>query len=127
MTRLHSEDELEEEDHGQPQVVDLGDEVDDTFSVLKSEISRKILIELYEEPCTSSDVADRVDTSLQNTNYHLDRLCEANLVKVVDTQYSAKRREMKIYAPSSSVLTFVLGRDESVQQCRQAIDRVDQE
>lgn len=92
------------------QVVNLGEAGSDAvFSVLSTEIARQLLAELYEDPATQSELADRLDTSLQNVNYHLGNLVEAGLVEVVDQWYSEKGREMDVYAPDGSPLVLVVG------------------
>ena len=69
-------------------------------SSLASETANRILAQLFEEPATASDLADHVDTSLQNAHYHLEQLQEAGVVRVVDTWYSSRGVEMNVYAPS---------------------------
>jgi len=93
-----------------PRVVGLDDrESGDVFSVLSSEVARSILTELYRDPATQSELADRVDTSLQNVRYHLDGLTDAGLVEVVDQWYSEKGAEMDVYAPNGGPLVLVAG------------------
>jgi predicted transcriptional regulator len=67
---------------------------------LASDTATSILSQLFEEPTTASDLADRVGTSLQNAHYHLERLQEIDLVRVVDTWYSSRGVEMNVYAPT---------------------------
>ncbi|QCC47050.1 ArsR/SmtB family transcription factor [Halobellus limi] len=67
------------------------------FTVLASETAHTILGALREEPRPVSAIAETVETSLQNTRYHVERLCEAGFVEPVDTRYSAKGREMTVY------------------------------
>jgi hypothetical protein len=82
-------------------VVTIGtDEAARVCACLASETATRILACLFDEPTTASDVADRVDTSLQNANYHLGRLAESGLVRVVDTWYSSRGVEMDVYAPT---------------------------
>jgi hypothetical protein len=57
-------------------------------------------------------VAGRVDTSLQNARHHLTNLQEAGLVRVADTRYSQKGREMNVYAPSEEPLVVFVGNEE---------------
>ena len=67
------------------QVVSLyDDDSDAVFSVLSSEVARRVLAELYRDPATQSELADRVGTSIQNVSYHLDNLADAGLIDVVD-------------------------------------------
>ncbi|GGJ03637.1 hypothetical protein GCM10008995_11780 [Halobellus salinus] len=94
------------------QVVTLGDDGSDAvFSVLSSTVARQVLGELYRSPATQSELADRVDTSIQNVSYHLDNLVDAGLVDVVDEWYSEKGRRMDVYAPEGSPLVLVVGDD----------------
>lgn len=101
-----------------PAVVGLNHPEDDVFSVLKSETARELLLELYEKPMVASELADRVGTSLQNTQYHLNNLLNAELVAIVETWYSSKGKEMKVYAPANGPLTLVIGGSESIDACR---------
>lgn len=103
----------------EPEVVGLDQATSDIFSVLKSETARALLLELYEEPTVASDLADRVGTSLQNTQYHLNNLQNASLVEIVGTWYSSKGKEMNVYAPANGPLTLVIGGAASTTACRQ--------
>ena len=79
------------------------------FEALGSETARAILTALEEEPAPASDVADRVDTTLQNVQYHLANLQAADLVVAAGTWYSDKGREMTVYAPAVDRLELRLG------------------
>lgn len=81
-----------------------GDDPDAILEVLSSGTARAILGILGDEPGTTSDIADRVDTSLQNAQYHLKHLQEAGLVKPVGTWYSAKGKEMTVYGVTTEQL-----------------------
>lgn len=97
------------------QVVSLSDtDSDAVFTVLSSDAARSVLQELYCAPATQSELADRVDTSIQNVSYHLGNLVDAGLVDIVDQWYSEKGREMDVYAPSGSPLVLVVGDGEDV-------------
>lgn len=105
-----------ESDDAEPRVVGLDDDqTGELLSALSSETARSVLSTLHDEPDTASGVADSVDTSLQNAQYHLDRMCEAGLLTVVDTVYSEKGREMKLYAPADRPLVVFAG-DESAER-----------
>lgn len=95
---------------------------DRPLEVLTSATARELLVTLYEDPAPASVVAERVATSLQNTTHHLHRLRSADLVHVVDTWYSAKGREMKVYAPTKRPLVLVAGRPGDVRTVRDAVD-----
>lgn len=88
-------------------VVDLADD-DSTavFESLAAETSRAIVAALDDGPATTSDLAAHVDTSVQNARYHLENLCEADVVAEVGTWYSSKGREMSVYALTSERIEF---------------------
>lgn len=64
---------------------------------LGSETARAVLRTLGESPATTSEIAEDVDSSLQNVQYHLQKLVAAGLVSEVGTWYSSKGREMQVY------------------------------
>lgn len=94
---------------GTRSVVDLtADDAEAVFEALGSDTARAILAALRDDPGTASDIADRVDTSLQNVQYHLGHLRAADLVADVGTWYSSKGKEMTVYAPAFARLEFSL-------------------
>ncbi|OYR40924.1 transcriptional regulator [Halorubrum sp. Ib24] len=76
------------------------DEPTDALRVLSCDTAQRILAALADGPGTASDVAADVDASLQNVTYHLNRLCDADLIAPVNTWYSEKGKEMTVYAPT---------------------------
>lgn len=109
-----------------PRLVNIDDEetADEVFAALSSETARNILSELYEEPTTASDLAESVDTSLQNARYHLDKLQSAGLVTEVDTWYSSRGTEMTVYAPTNDPLVVTAGGREHAAALRNAVKRL---
>ena len=108
-----------------PRIVGLNSEdADDLLSALSSETARKLLAALHEEPATPSRVADRIDTSLQNVQYHLEKLENAEAIEVVDTVYSEKGREMNVYAPTDQPLVVFAGSEETSSGLRTALSRL---
>ncbi|WP_435115019.1 ArsR/SmtB family transcription factor [Halolamina sp. C58] len=102
----------EADDEGGTRLLWLDDEeVDPLIGSLSSETARSLLTALHEEPRTASELADAVDTSLQNVRHHLDNLQEADLVEVAETRYSVKGREMKVYAPVDDSLVVCVGNE----------------
>jgi DNA-binding transcriptional ArsR family regulator len=100
------------DDGREPRLVDLDDDVaDEVFQALSSGTTRQIFSALHETPQTASDLADVTDTSVQNVQYHLEKLADADLVNVVDTWYSERGTEMKVYAPTDEALVLFAGRD----------------
>jgi DNA-binding transcriptional ArsR family regulator len=85
------------------------EEAGDLLSSLASDTARSVLTALHEEPATASEVADRVDTSLQNARHHLNSLQDADLVEVAETRYSSKGREMNVYAPARDPTVVFVG------------------
>ncbi len=106
----------------EPRVVGLDDdETGAVLSALSSDTARDLLAALHDEPVTASAVADDVDTSLQNAQYHLNRMRDAGLVEVVDTVYSEKGREMKLYAPADEPLVVFAGSDSGRRSLRERL------
>ncbi|WP_227134656.1 ArsR/SmtB family transcription factor [Halorubellus salinus] len=123
MSQLVPQDTPTEPEATNPEVVGLGEtETSDVFAALSSRTARSILSALYDTPATASELADSVDTSLQNVGYHLDNLSDADLVTVVDQCYSPKGNEMDVYAPSNGPLVVVGGGETETEQTRTAID-----
>jgi DNA-binding transcriptional ArsR family regulator len=105
-----------------PRVIGLDSEdADDLLSALSSDTAREVLAALHDEPDTPANVADRVDTSLQNAQYHLGNLEDAGLIEVADTVYSEKGREMNRYAPADRPLVVFAGREEESQGLESAL------
>jgi len=108
-----------------PRVVGIdGDDADEVLSALSAGTAREILSSLHEEPATASEIADRVDTTLQNTQYHLDSLTDAGLVVEADTVYSEKGREMTVYGPADRALVVVAADDDDTGGLRGALRRL---
>ncbi|MBB6644752.1 winged helix-turn-helix domain-containing protein [Halobellus ruber] len=113
------------DDDKDPRVVGLdSDEVDDLLAAISSETARDVLATLHDEPGAPSDVADRIDTSIQNAQYHLDRLETAGLIEAAGTAYSEKGREMTVYAPSDGALVVVAGPDEEATGLQSALTQL---
>jgi predicted transcriptional regulator len=89
------------------------DEAAALCGTLASDTATSILSRLFEEPMTASDLADCVDTSLQNAHYHLDRLREVGLIRVVDTWYSSRGVEMDVYAPTHDEFVIAPSSDDA--------------
>ncbi|AGN01609.1 putative ArsR family regulatory protein [Salinarchaeum sp. Harcht-Bsk1] len=112
-------------DDAEPRVVGLDDEdADDVLGALSSETARELFAALTDDPGHPSALADRVDTSLQNVQYHLAKLEDAGMVEVVDTAYSAKGREMDVYAPADRPLVLFAGDEEDQTLLDRALGRL---
>jgi DNA-binding transcriptional ArsR family regulator len=109
----------------EPRVVGVDSEdAEDLLSALSSDTARAILAALHEEPDPPSGIADRVDTSLQNVQYHLRRLEDAGVVEVADTIYSEKGREMKVYGPADRALVVVASPESESDGLQTALSRL---
>lgn len=99
------------------------DRAEEVFSTLSSNTTRDVLSELYAGPKTASELSDSIDTSIQNTKYHLDKLLDADLVTITDTWYSESGNEMKVYAPSHRAIVLYETDDET-KPVRDALSRL---
>ena len=87
----------EASDDGGTRLLWLDDEeVEPLIGSLSSATARSLLTALHEEPRTASELAEVVDTSLQNVRHHVGNLQDADLVEVAETRYSVKGRERKV-------------------------------
>jgi DNA-binding transcriptional ArsR family regulator len=112
-------------EESEPRVIGVdSDDADEMLSALSSSTARRLLSALHDEPDSASSLADRLDTSLQNIQYHLGKLEAADLVAVVDTVYSEKGREMKVYAPSNRPLVVFAGRESDSTGLEAALKRL---
>jgi DNA-binding transcriptional ArsR family regulator len=108
-----AEAEDDSDGNGDLRVLSLDDdEAEQLIGCLSSDTARETFAALQREPSTASELADAVDTSLQNVRHHLDNLRSAGLVRVADTRYSVKGREMKVYAPTQDSLVVCVGSTE---------------
>lgn len=115
----------EETGPDEPQLVGFDDETADAvLSALSSATARKILIELNDEPATPSKLANHVDMTVQNVLHHLTNLEEAGVIEIVDTVYSEKGREMKVYAPRGRPLILISSGEEETSELKSAIARL---
>ena len=108
-----------------PRVIGVdSDDAADLLGALSSETARELLAALHDDPANAAKLADEVDTTIQNAQYHLGKLEEAGIIEVIDTVYSEKGREMKVYAPSDRPLVVVAGNDEETGTLRTALSRL---
>ena len=125
MSLLPSKPDTTAVDDAEPRVVGVeSDDADDLLSALSSETARRLLGELHDDPAPPAELAERVDTSLQNAQYHLENLEDAGAVEVVDTAYSQKGREMDVYAPADQPLVIFAGDQEKSTSIRTALSRL---
>ena len=113
------------EQEGDIQVLGVDeDDSADVFEALSSDTARRVLTAIYDESAPPSELADRLDISLQNVSYHLDNLEEAGVVRVADTRYSEKGREMNVYAPADEPVVVFVGTEERKTGFRDLLKRL---
>ena len=100
-----------------------GEEADQVFDALSSPTSRSVLRALYDDPLPPADLAEELDTSVQNIHYHLQKLEGANLVEAIETAYSSRGVEMDIYAPTNEALVLLTGRPSRTEQIRSLLQQ----
>ncbi|MFC6826866.1 ArsR/SmtB family transcription factor [Halopelagius fulvigenes] len=122
---LPSRPDPPDDDDKEPRVVGIDSEgVEDLLSAISSDTARSILAELHEEPATPSEVADRAGTSIQNAQYHLERLTDTDLIEESGTAYSEKGREMTVYAPADRALVVVAGQEDDASGLQTALSQL---
>ncbi|MFB6164258.1 MAG: ArsR/SmtB family transcription factor [Haloarculaceae archaeon] len=125
MSLLPSEPDTTAAEEAAPRVIGVDSEdADDVFAALTAETARDILTALHDEPAPPAAIANRVDTSLQNAQYHLQKLEDAGAIEVIDTAYSEKGREMDVYAPADRPLVIFAGDEEQSSGLRAALSRL---
>jgi len=113
-----------EEGDAEPRVLGLDDDdADEVLGALSSTTARGLLAAVHEDPATPSELATRVDTSLQNAQYHIGKLLDADLIEERGTRYSEKGREMTVYGPTDRPLVLFAGDDDD-GGVRAALSRV---
>ena len=106
-------------------ILEFDDETaDEVFDVLSARTTRRALSSLYDEPATASDLAERLDTSIQNVQYHVEKLEDADLVEESGTWYSERGNEMSVYAPTKESLVLVAGDDSKTPSLVTALERL---
>lgn len=81
------------------------------FDALSSATGRTVLARLYDRARTPSEIADALETSVQNVSHHVAQLSEAGLVEVTGTRDSGQGRSMNVYAPTSEALVLYASGD----------------
>ena len=98
------------EDGGDLRVLPLGDdEAARLINCLSTDTARSTLAALQRDPASASELAEAVDTSVQNVRHHLNSLRDAGLVRVIGTKYSVKGREMNVYGTTEDSLVVCVG------------------
>lgn len=106
-------------------VLELDDDAaDEVLDTLSAKTTRQLFVSLYEEPLTISELATAHETSIQNAQYHIEKLQAADLIEVRGTRYSERGTEMKVYAPTSESLVLFAGEEAARPTLRRALVRL---
>lgn len=102
-----------EPSHDDAEVVGVdSDAADDLISALGSETARTVLTTIHDDPASPSELADRLDMSIQRVHYHVQNLLDADLVEAVDTTRADGGNEMTVYGPTERPVVVFAGTDE---------------
>lgn len=106
-------------------IVDVEEQAaDGVFEALSANTTRAVLTAVYDEPGTATEIAERVDTSLQNAKYHIEKLQDVDLIEIADTWYSEQGNEMKVYAPTNESIVLVAGDEQTQSTIRESLVRL---
>lgn len=67
--------------------------------IISNDTARNILEAIASTPLSASEIAEKLRIPLSTTQYNLEKLNDAGLVKVERTKYSEKMKTVKVYAP----------------------------
>ena len=73
---------------------------------MSSPTSADLFNALSDCPMSATALAERSGLPLTTVKYHLENMLAASLIEVTDTRWSAKGREMKIYAVKDQVVVI---------------------
>ncbi|MCZ0860308.1 MAG: helix-turn-helix domain-containing protein [Methanocorpusculum sp.] len=73
---------------------------------MSSPTSADLFNALSDCPMSATALAERSELPLTTVKYHLENMLSAGLIEVTDTRWSAKGREMKIYAVKDQVVVI---------------------
>lgn len=109
---------------GEFEVVGVDEDVAPVLDALASDTAREVLNAIYENPGTPSEIAGRLDMSIQKVAYHLEKLEDVDLIDVAGTRYSEKGQEMTVYEPPDDPLVLFVGTRERKNRLRSLVRRV---
>jgi len=99
-----SEDEITEK----IKILATDDEKIKSFGELfTNDSSREILQLLFNEELTATQIAQRTDISLQLVKYHLNKLRDLGIVKILKIEKNSKSQDMKIYSATKFSIIIV--------------------
>ncbi|ABN57441.1 MULTISPECIES: ArsR/SmtB family transcription factor [Methanoculleus] len=86
-------------------VIQPGDEKAQRIArAMASQTANAIIQAFGGGPLTSSEVARRMKIPITTASYHIENLLDAGLLEVMETRWSEKGREVKVYGLANQVL-----------------------
>ena len=90
-------------------VLPLNEDSKKVTQALSNEKALKMLEMLADKPMSATTLSEKMGLPLTTIKYNLDSLIEADLIKVKETKWSQKGREIKIYEPVQKLIVVVPG------------------
>ncbi len=90
-------------------VLPLSEDSKKVTQALSNEKALKMLEMLADKPMSATTLSEKMGLPLTTIKYNLDSLIEADLIKVKETKWSQKGREIKIYEPVQKLIVVVPG------------------
>lgn len=90
-------------------VLPLNEDSKKVTQALSNEKALKMLEILADKPMSATTLSEKMGLPLTTIKYNLDSLIEADLIKVKETKWSQKGREIKIYEPVQKLIVVVPG------------------
>jgi predicted transcriptional regulator len=91
-------------------VVPLGKKSKAITQTVSNDTAMEIMELLAEGPMSTSNVAEKLGIPLTTAQYNIEKLMEADLVKVARTKYSEKGREVKLYEAMNRAIIILPGK-----------------
>jgi len=86
-------------------VIQPGDERTQKIArAMASQTANAVIQAFGSGPLTSSEVARRMAIPITTASYHIENLLDAGLLEVMETRWSEKGREVKVYGLANQVL-----------------------
>ncbi|WP_406660188.1 helix-turn-helix domain-containing protein [Methanolobus sp. ZRKC3] len=90
-------------------ILPLSEDSKKITQALSNDKAMKVLETLTDQAQSASDVAQNLAMPLTTVKYNIDSLVEADLLKVKETKWSKKGREIKIYEPVQKFIVVAPG------------------
>jgi DNA-binding transcriptional ArsR family regulator len=91
-----------------------GEQAQKIARAMASPTAGDLLKGLADLPKSTTALAEELQIPLTTAKYHLGNLLDAGVIEVVDTRWSAKGREVKLYGMKNQVLIVAPGRQSAI-------------